>query len=191
MTEGLKSLVFFKERIMTKRCLMTICFALLTVSAAMAQETPVTKKADKGPSLEVTMNFIQEKLRAKAKAPFHGALTNAEANPTNCQLTLLGDDPNEAIELVKFAEIEKIEVFQRVNEDNAPINLFDLMIHTTSQTAIKRYFRKEFRKGSLKVFTARGQAELRFEDQDMANRVGQAMLHAVELCGGGSQPEPF
>ncbi len=31
---------------------------------------------------------------------------------------------------------------------------------------------------------------LRFSDEDMANRVAKAMLHAVELCGG-SKPEPF
>jgi hypothetical protein len=29
-------------------------------------------------------------------------------------------------------------------------------------------------------------------DEDLANRVAKAMLHAVELCGGGgSKPEPF
>jgi alpha-D-ribose 1-methylphosphonate 5-phosphate C-P lyase len=30
-----------------------------------------------------------------------------------------------------------------------------------------------------------------FLDEDTANRVAKAMLHAVELCGGGSKPEPF
>jgi hypothetical protein len=30
-----------------------------------------------------------------------------------------------------------------------------------------------------------------FRDEETANRVAKAMLHAVELCGGGSQPEPF
>ena len=33
---------------MTKRCLMTICSALLALSTALAQETPVTKTADNG-----------------------------------------------------------------------------------------------------------------------------------------------
>jgi len=31
----------------------------------------------------------------------------------------------------------------------------------------------------------------RIFDEDFANRLAKAMLHAVELCGGGSQPEPF
>ena len=30
-----------------------------------------------------------------------------------------------------------------------------------------------------------------FRDEEMANRVAKAMLHAVELCGGGGHPEPF
>ena len=30
-----------------------------------------------------------------------------------------------------------------------------------------------------------------FRDEDMANRMAKAMVHAVELCGGGSKPEPF
>jgi hypothetical protein len=36
--------------------------------------------------------------------------------------------------------------------------------------------------------------ELRFpfsKDADMPDRVARAMVHAVELCGGGSKPEPF
>jgi hypothetical protein len=177
-----------------KRYLVTVWIVALVAGAAWAQEKKdaLPQPSDNGPSLEVTMKFIQEKLRAKAIAPFHGALTNAEANPANCQLTLLGGDPNEAVEVVKLAEIEKIEVFQRGNEDDEPIKYkFDLMFHTTSQTAVKRYIRKDFTKGNLKVLMSRGQAELRFEEQDMADRVAKALIHAVELCGGGSKPEPF
>jgi len=33
--------------------------------------------------------------------------------------------------------------------------------------------------------------EFLFHDEETANRVAKAMLHAVELCGGGSRPEPF
>ena len=35
------------------------------------------------------------------------------------------------------------------------------------------------------------EAGLVFRDEEMANRVAKAMLHAVELCGGGKGPEPF
>jgi hypothetical protein len=30
-----------------------------------------------------------------------------------------------------------------------------------------------------------------FRDEDTANRVAKALVHAVELCGGGNKPEPF
>jgi hypothetical protein len=30
-----------------------------------------------------------------------------------------------------------------------------------------------------------------FREEETANRVAKAMIHAVELCGGGSKPEPF
>jgi len=33
--------------------------------------------------------------------------------------------------------------------------------------------------------------QLFFRDSEMANRIAKALVHAVELCGGGSQPEPF
>jgi hypothetical protein len=32
---------------------------------------------------------------------------------------------------------------------------------------------------------------LHFRDEDAANRVAKAMIHAIELCGGGSAPELF
>ncbi len=30
-----------------------------------------------------------------------------------------------------------------------------------------------------------------FRDEETANRVAKAMVHAAELCGGGRKPEPF
>jgi hypothetical protein len=30
-----------------------------------------------------------------------------------------------------------------------------------------------------------------FYEQETADRVAKAMVHAVELCGGGPKPEPF
>jgi hypothetical protein len=36
-----------------------------------------------------------------------------------------------------------------------------------------------------------GESQFMFRDEDMANRVAKALVHAVELCGGGGKPEPF
>jgi hypothetical protein len=32
---------------------------------------------------------------------------------------------------------------------------------------------------------------IRFYEQEIADRVAKALIHAVELCGGGPKPEPF
>jgi hypothetical protein len=32
---------------------------------------------------------------------------------------------------------------------------------------------------------------IRFYEQELADRVAKALIHAVELCGGGPKPEPF
>ncbi len=45
---------------------------------------------------------------------------------------------------------------------------------------------------SLKVhMIGRGHHYFVFYDEALANRVAKAMVHAVELCGGGGKPEPF
>ena len=36
-----------------------------------------------------------------------------------------------------------------------------------------------------------GEFVLHFRDEETADRVAKALVHAVELCGGGSKPEPF
>jgi hypothetical protein len=37
----------------------------------------------------------------------------------------------------------------------------------------------------------KGANTLVFFDEQLANRVAKALVHAVELCGGGTKPEPF
>jgi len=49
-----------------KHCFMTMCFAVLAVSTVLAQERkavpPPPKPTDDGPSREVSMKFIQDKM---------------------------------------------------------------------------------------------------------------------------------
>src|SRR5271170_2470970 len=57
---------FKRERYSMKPCLMTLWIVALTASAAWSQERkdvpPPPKREDNGPSLTVTMTFIQDKL---------------------------------------------------------------------------------------------------------------------------------
>jgi hypothetical protein len=76
-----------------KHYLMSICFAILTVTVAAAQEKQTVslppKPADDGPSLEATMKFIQEKMNGEegAKIPGIGVGKLAvSAGPVTCTL---------------------------------------------------------------------------------------------------------
>src|SRR5208282_5606509 len=65
-----------------KRCLIAMCFAVLAVSASIAQEKtavlPPPKPADGGPSLEITMKFIQDQLNDQGTVRY--AVTNSRLN---------------------------------------------------------------------------------------------------------------
>src|SRR5271170_353084 len=113
-----------------KRCLIIIGCAVLAASVASAQERedvqPPPKPEDNGPSLEVTMKFIKEKLEGKAEALW-GNLT-IEADPAKCELT---DTRFRGAQLSQrktfsFREVAKIEVHHakdcgswKMNKDGA------------------------------------------------------------------------
>ena len=67
---------------------------------------------------------------------------------------------------LSFRRVEKIDVPQTPHEDRPPT--FDVVL-TLSNDTKPRY---------------------EFNDEELANRVAKAMLHAVELCGGGRK-DPF
>src|SRR5580693_6885896 len=79
------------QRAAMKTCLMTMCFAALAVSVSLAQQQkaapPPPKPADDGPSLEVTMKFIREKMAAAIKLESPGSKDVIAADPTKCEFT--------------------------------------------------------------------------------------------------------
>jgi hypothetical protein len=105
--------------------------------------------------------------------------------------------------------VEKLEVHQdkdcdewRPNydgtcEDGDVTPAFALeVLMTTNHSVHERYTEKE-KKLFIPSKTVHlsdgdfGSMSWAFPDEDVANRVAKAIVHAVELCGGGSQPEPF
>ena len=91
--------------------------------AALAQGkknvAPPPKPADEGPSLEVTMKFMEDKLN--------------------------------------------------------DVGALNLVVYSQGEAVGKEIFHLFFP----------------FFEEQLANRVAKAMVHAVELCGGGGPPEPF
>lgn len=184
-----------------KRCLMTICFGVIAVSPVLAQENknvaPVPGSADNGPSLDVTMKFIQEKLKAKLSE-----WEDVTADPTSCQITFAKNlkpkgyyntiHADATATTFSFREVEKIEVQVRRDDDgDAMPGIYDLMVSMTTEKSVHE---SDYKKGKIcnrrdfgfwRSFGGRGL------DEDLANRVAKAMVHAVELCGGGSKAEPF
>jgi hypothetical protein len=147
----------------TKRCPMTICFAVLAISTALAQENnslpAQAKQADNGPSLEVTMQFIQDKLKAKLKSPPQDVV----ADPAACTLKIVHHTEGQTQSIgyyggfhykptisdeylsIPFRDVEKIEVmagqqYQSLmgNEDADSASGFILRLTMTTNTSVTR-----------------------------------------------------
>jgi hypothetical protein len=178
------------------------CVALvaLGVSTVLAQEAGTQSSSGEGPSLAATMSFIQEKLKAQASYQSRlDVFADVVADPGTCQLTLTTAKrpvPGREFIFIKikfsFRDVEKIEA--------TPIHGYDssetspgLHVLMNSRTGVHHHSEQKFpgaKKLKISDFDEEG-ALLNFPDEDIADRVAKAMIHAVELCGGGSKPEPF
>lgn len=193
-----------------KRCLITVCSAILAVSGALAQEKknvpPPPKPADDGPSLEVTMKFIQDKLNDVGPIIFANYLhddatgnnwtnqaklevTKVVADPAACSVSYhwkteyngaVQQDMDISFLLKQVSEIDAMTMVEKNKQTNTALGhpswnsrsdppVFALKVRRTDQT--------------YSIFP--------FYDEQLANRVAKSMVHAVELCGGGSKPEAF
>ncbi len=193
-----------------KRCLMTICVVVLSMSAASSQEKkdapPPPKSEDPGPSLEATMKFIQDKLNDVGPVNFANythdnavgndwttqfklEVTKVVADPSACRVsyhwkTELNGKAQQDLDISFFlkevAEVVAMPMEEKYKETNTVLGhpswstksdppVFALKVHRTD----KKY------------------SFFPFYDEQLPNRVAKALVHAVELCGGGSPPEPF
>jgi hypothetical protein len=199
----------FKEAAMTKHYLMTVCVAVLGVSTAFAQQqkkaAPSSKPADQGPSLAVTMKFIQENAAA-GKLSYTTFVSDSTQqgmewkNSTNVEITNLVADP-------KTCGISfhwRAEVNGQVSDDaDYSLNLKDvqdivvLPQEQNQQKANARSGHPEWTprvEPALFTLVARRPKGVEnaflFSEEEMAGRIAKAMVHAVELCGGGNK-DPF
>jgi hypothetical protein len=167
---------------------MTVVTLFVFTFGILATAQNSAPPSDRGPSLEDTMKFIREKLEAKANPSmkFKYKSESFAADPANCQLTetSLWTNGGGATYTFSFREVEKIEVTPFKNNDGNPGA--SLKVSMTSNNSV----RYKYKSGKGERLT--GEWVVGFQDEDMANRVAQAMVHAVELCGGGKKKdEPF
>jgi hypothetical protein len=232
-----------------KRCLMITCFAILAMSSALAQEKktvqPPPKPADDGPSLEITMKFIQDKMSDHGTVGYvftnsslngvlfreYSLLSDVVADASTCTLrvkkkkttqielangatynesgkAVSGDDLHR--ELVEtstnsFKDVDSIvvepaqdsgnRIFAETGHPERTLSyippVYNLSLKATKKDAFS--FHDIFSTGKQAPqnfdFTSKD-SWFEFRDEQTANRLAKAMLHAVELCGGGNK-EPF
>jgi hypothetical protein len=177
-------------------------FALVAIGALRAQQPvpPPPRPADSGPSIEKTMQFIQENA-AEGKLAYTAFVTDASqqgvewrnkftvetsnlvADPTACRITYHwraeenGKPIDDADYSLALKDVKEIVVLSQDQNQNQVDNRnghpdWNSRISPTLFTLIAKR-----PKGLVNVFL--------FSDEEMANRVAKAMVHAVELCGGG------
>lgn len=195
---------------MIRRCLATVFRVVLAVSGALAQEKktvpPSPKPEDEEPSLAVTMKFIQDKLNDVVPAnyvvythddikgadwanQFKSEVTKVVANPTQCSINYHW----------KIERDGKV-----IEDDDAWFSLKD--IEDSVAMSLEQEFKELATAAGHPSWSARIDPpvfvlkvrrtnkrvnDFDFFDEQLTNRVAKAMVHAVELCGGGSKPEPF
>lgn len=193
--------------------------AALTASTALAQErvqpppnpaaeqrAAANQDAIRGSSLEVTMKFIQDKLNEIGRMNYNvsfydaggdfkgGSQVSIEksgviANPAKCQISyhawVEADGKVRPLSSYYFflPDVKTIAVMKAekwIQEHGTGTSSPGGRVEVTPDTfflVVKRINGDEDR--------------FALGDEEMANRVAKAMIHAVDLCGTGSHPEPF
>ncbi len=201
---------------MRKRCLMTMCLVVLAVGAVQAQQkksAPLPKPADNGPSLEVTMKFIEGKPNSNGSvtctAPVTDTATGLEsqsvkqncstdtasvaADPEACHINFhrkyfyynggVRRERDYSLDLRHIEDVSVMPVAQFWNRDR-------FVVQGISCCAVSPDVFALWARSSGARFAREG-SEFFFYSEELANRVAKAVSHAVELCGGGSEQEPF
>jgi hypothetical protein len=190
--------------------LMTIVFAGATALAQVAVPPPPQPAPDRGeshgPSLEVTMKFIQDKLNTVGTVNFAGYVHDSANNTDGVQKfssTISNAAANAGACALSYHRLV-INNGSREHDENIVINLRDVqsiavlpdeqdwqmyLVRTGDSTKTV----KDVPDISALVIKLNNGKDptLRFYEQELADRVAKALVHAVELCGGGPKPEPF
>ena len=190
------------------RVVFVASFVVLLSSLAIAQTAvpPPPMPADNGPSLAVTMQFIQDKMNEQGKINYtlntHDNLKNEDwpvyqisihafnviANPATCRITWhkvttnggkVGINGDFSLDLRNVLSFEvRTSTYEAKMEDTA-----------NGHPEIDKHQDPPYFAVTAKLRN-NTETPLFFSSEEMANRIAKAMVHAVELCGGGSK-EPF
>jgi len=104
---------------------------------------------------------------------------------------------------MQFKDVEKLEVLNAMDfkhrkspsmvfQNDPPY--FEVLVHLAAGKTVPHHTVRVESSNNGKSTESNdniGEFVLHFRDEETANRVAKAIIHAVELCGGGSKPEPF
>jgi hypothetical protein len=186
-------------------CLLSLPLLLVTASAAQQPVSPPPQPVS-GPSLAVTMQFIQNKLSGLGQVNYVGYNhdnaggsedwvthfstldTNVVADPSACKISYhekrIKDDKvtSDSDFWFVLSEMQDVVIMPR-EQLLKKVNTRDG--HPTWDARIDP---------PVYMLVARKDENTEwyfyFFDQDLANRVAKAMVHGIELCGGGNK-SPF
>jgi chemotaxis protein histidine kinase CheA len=189
------------------RFVIVVCFAALPGAVTLAQKKavpPPPRPADSSPSLAATLQFIQERVTLQGKVNFADyvhdnsagndwtvqnaeEITNIAPHPETCILNYhfklwtngtISADLNAWIPFHDAEDMVILPIEQVWKEVDSKAGHTTLSYRSDPPVFVLRVRRKV------------GYNELYFTDEEMANRVAKAMVHAIELCGGGDK-DPF
>jgi hypothetical protein len=188
------------------RVVFAMCFAALLSTLALAQRAvpPPPRPASNGPSLEVTMQFIQEKLNQQGRinvaayihdnaagndwiAQYGYEMGNVVPHPESCyfsyHLTAWKDgmrltDHDVGFPIADMQDVIILPVEQVWKENDNRNGITTWSYKSDPPVSFLRARRKT------------GIVDFVFTDAALADRVAKALVHAVELCGGGNK-DPF
>jgi len=186
--------------------LLVVMFLTL---AALAQQAvpPPPKPADSGPSLAVTMKFLQDKLNEEGPINFtlfvHDDVGGSDwvirrtfvesSFSTDANLCLLKyhlkrtDNGQQKLDVDQQLNLKSVQSVSVMTEEQS------VKINGAADGQTGQSLRCDPSVFAMRIKIAGvsgGASVLLFHDEDTANRVAKALNHAVELCGGG-QNEPF
>ncbi len=180
--------------------------ATLEVMHAQQNIPPPPKPPDSGPTLEVTLKFITDKIGDEGKLAysttvtdtaqqgpewtnkFEVELTNAAFDVNACKISYhwhavqngnVSDDKDYTLNLREVKDLVVLSQEENQHQVDARNGHDSWRSRLTPPIFVLVAHRP---KKVENVFL--------FSEEEMANRVAKAMVHAVELCGGGNN-EPF
>jgi hypothetical protein len=182
-----------------------LCITICTMfSAALAQQSaPTSGIADNGPSLAVTMQFIQDSMNAQGTISYalytHDGsnnsdwpvyqitigVTNVIADPATCHITwhkVTTNGGKVGINGDFLLDLRNVQSFVlRTSTEEAKVEDNANGPNSITKTQVPPYF----------VVTARSAGNTEtpffFKDEDTRDLVAKALTHAMELCGGGGK----